>query len=129
MRGTFGVLGFALAVSAILGYPRPSAATLSSTQLALLLVQALASSAIIVQSGRRLSRRLPGALLTAFVAAVPATLAVLVVLEWTGGSEAAASWGRLIKGSLQLALLETAPVGYLLWRLRQWQLQREQGSS
>ena len=121
MRGTFGVVGFALAVSAILGYPRPSAATLSGTQLVLLVVQALGSSAVIVQSGRRLSRRFLGALLTASVACVPATLAALLVNEWFTHAETQASWGHLLTASLELALVETVPVAYLLWRVRQWQ--------
>lgn len=124
MRGTFGVIGVALGVHAILGYPRPSAATLTRMQLALLLVQAVASSAVIVESGRRLSRRLTWAMLIAFVAGVPATLAVMMLVEWSGGREAPATWGHLFKASAQLALLEAAPVGYLIWRLREGRIEK-----
>jgi hypothetical protein len=125
MRGTFAVIAVALAISATLGYPRPAAGALTGIQLAGLVTQALASSWVIVQSGRRLSRRFPGAILTAAVACVPATLAVLMVYEWIAAAETPASWGHLFKASIELALVEMVPVGYLLWRVRQWQ---EEGS-
>jgi hypothetical protein len=57
MRGTFAEIGVALAVSATLGWPRPAAAMLTGVQLALLVSHAVASGVVIVQSGRRLSRR------------------------------------------------------------------------
>jgi hypothetical protein len=118
MRGTIGVIGFALGVHAILGYPRPSAATLTGMQLLLLLLQAVASTAVIVGSGRGLSRRITWAIAVALVACVPATLAVLMIVEWNGGREAPATWGHLLGASAKLALLEAVPVGYLLWRLQ-----------
>lgn len=124
MRGTFAVIGVALAIHATLGYPRPSAAMLTGGQLAALVSQAVASTVVIVQSGHRLSRRLPWAILVALVAAVPATLAILMILEWSGGQEAPATWPHLFKASVQLAVVEAAPVGYLLWRLREWQVER-----
>ena len=126
MRGTFAVVGLALAVSATLGWPRPPAAMLGGGQLAFLVSQAIVSSIVIVQSGRRLSRRFPGALATAIVAGVPATLAVLMIMEWSGPREAPATWAHLFKASVQLAAVEAAPVGYLLWRLRQSQIEKNQ---
>ena len=125
MRGTFTVIGVALAVSATLGWPRPAAAMLTGVQLALLVSQAVASGVVIVRSGRRLSRRPLGALAVAVVAGVPVTLALLMIVEWTGPREAPATWAHLFKASLQLAALEAAPVGYLLWRLRQWQIEND----
>jgi hypothetical protein len=125
MRGTFAVIGVALAVSATLGWPRPAAAMLTGAQLALLVSQAVASGAVIVQSGRRLSRRPLGAVAVAVVAGVPVTLAFLMIVEWTGPRGVPATWAHLFKSSLQLAALEAAPVGYLLWRLRQRQLEKD----
>jgi hypothetical protein len=125
MRGTFAVIGVALAVSATLGWPRPAAAMLTGVQLALLVSQAVASGGVIVQSGRRLSRRPLGALAVAVVAGVPVTLALLMIVEWTGPHEAPATWAHLFKASLQLAAVEAAPVGYLLWRVRQWQIEKD----
>jgi hypothetical protein len=118
MRGTFAVIGVALAIHATLGWPRPADAMLTRGQLAFLVIQAVASSVVIVQSGRRLSRHLYGAVAVAFVAGVPATLAVLMIVEWSGGREMPATWGHLFVASVKLALVEAAPVGYLLWRLR-----------
>jgi hypothetical protein len=116
MRGTLAVIGVALAIHATLGWPRPSAAMLTGGQVLFLVIQALASSAVIVQSGQRLLRHLPWAVAVAFVAGVPASLAVLMIGEWSGGREAPATWGHLFKASVQLAVVETVPIGYLLWR-------------
>jgi hypothetical protein len=118
MRGTFAVIGIALAIHATLGYPRPADATLTRGQLAFLVMQAVASSLVIVQSGRRLSRHLYWAVAVALVAGVPATLAVLMIVEWSGGGEAPATWAHLFGASIKLALVEAVPVGYLLWRLQ-----------
>ena len=65
----------------------------------------------------------PWAMLIALVAGVPATLAVLMLLEWSGGREAPATWGHLLKASAELALLEAMPVGYLIWRLREGRIE------
>ena len=119
MRGTFAVIGIALAIHATLGFPRPAAAMLTRGQLAFLVFQSAASGWVIVQSGRRLSRHLYWAAVVAFVAGVPATLAVLMIVEWSGGAEAPATWGHLFAASVKLALVEAVPVGYLLWRLRE----------
>jgi D-aminopeptidase len=48
---------------------------------------------------------------------VPATLAVLMVMEWRHPSEPLAAWGQLLGGSVRFAALEALPVGYLLWML------------
>ena len=117
MRGTFAVVGLALAIHATLGWPRPADAMLTPGQLAFLVFQAVASSVVIVQSGRRLSRHLDWAVVVAFVAGVPATLAVLMIVEWIGGREAPATWGHLFVASVKLAVIEAAPAGYLLWRV------------
>ena len=98
---------------------------LTGVQLALLVSQAVASSVVIVQSGRRLARRPLGALAVAVVAGVPVTLALLMIVEWTGPREAPATWAHRFKASLQFAAVEAAPVGYLLWRLRQWQIEKD----
>jgi hypothetical protein len=119
MRGTFVVASTALAVSATLGWPRRAAATLTGAQLAFLAAQALVCSAFVVRSGRRLSRRYPGALAVAFTAGVPAGLALLMGLEWHDPHEPVATWASLFKGSVQLASLLAVPVGYLLWGVRQ----------
>jgi hypothetical protein len=48
-----------------------------------------------------------------------------MIVEWTGPHEAPATWAHLFKASLQLAAVEAAPVGYLLWRVRQWQIEKD----
>src|SRR6476661_3833059 len=116
MRGTFAVLGTALAISATLGYPRRAPGALSGSQLALLIAQAVACSAFVVQSGRRLCRRYPGAVLVAFIAGLPGALAVLMGVEWER-REPLATWWDLLAGSAKFAALEAAPVGFLLWML------------
>ncbi len=118
MRGTFAVIGVALAIHATLGYPRPADATLTRGQLAFLVVQALASSLVIAQSGRRLARHLYWAIAVALIAGVPATLAVLMIFEWSAGGEPPATWAHLFGASVKLALVEAIPVGYLLWRFQ-----------
>jgi hypothetical protein len=119
MRGTFAVIGTALAVSATLGWPRRPAAALTGAQLGFLAVQAAACSGFVVRSGRRLCRRIPGALAVAFAAGVPATLVVLMAAEWRDPREPIATWASLLVGSLRLAAIEAVPVGYLLWSLTQ----------
>ncbi|MFL5495548.1 MAG: hypothetical protein ACJ8DC_14285 [Gemmatimonadales bacterium] len=86
MRGTFVVIGTALAVAGTLGL---------------------------------LCRHAPGALAVAFMTGVPASFAVLMSLEWRDPSEPLATWASLLAGSLQLAVLESAPMAYLLWCLGQ----------
>jgi hypothetical protein len=119
LRGTFVVIGTAVAVAGTLGWPRRAAAALTGTQLWFLAAQALACSAFIARSGRSLCRHGPGALAVAFLTGVPASFAVLMSLEWRHPSEPLATWRSLIAGSVQLAALEAAPVGYLLWLLGQ----------
>jgi hypothetical protein len=115
LRGTFIVTTTAVAVA--LGWPRRSAAELPAGQLVFLIAQALASGAFVVRSGRLLCRRYPGALAVALLAGVPVALALLMGLEWLDRREPLATWGSLLKGSVQLAALEAAPAGYLLWLL------------
>jgi hypothetical protein len=117
MRGTFAVIGTALAISATLGWPRRPAATVTGGQLGVLAVQALVCSGVIVRSGRHLSRRPAGAVAVAFAAGVPAALALLMVMAWRDPREPVATWGALFLGSLRFAALEALPVGYLLWNL------------
>jgi len=119
MRGTFAVLGTALAISATLGYPRRAPGELSGSQLAFLIAQAVACSAFVVQSGRRLCRRYPGALFVALMAGLPGALAVLMGVEWVERREPLASWWDLLVGSAKFAALEAVPVGFLLWMLYQ----------
>ena len=119
MRGTFAVVGSALAISATLGYPRRAPAELSGSQLAFLIVQAVACSAFMVQSGRRLCRHYRGATLVAFAAGLPGALAVLMAVEWYQRSEPPAGWWDLVVGSVKFAALEAVPVGFLLWMLYQ----------
>jgi hypothetical protein len=52
-------------------------------------------------------------------------LALLMGLEWLDPREPLATWGSLLTRSVQLAALEAAPVGYLLWLLRQPRAARE----
>jgi len=120
MRGTFAVIGTAVAISATLGWPRRAAADLSGGQLGVLVAQAVVCSAFIARSGRHLSRRFAGALLVAFGAGVPAALAILMVLAWRDHREPVATWGDLLLGTLRLTALETLPIGYLLWNLSRW---------
>jgi hypothetical protein len=119
MRGTFAVLGAALAISATLGYPRRAPGELSGSQLAFLIAQAIACSAFVVQSGRRLCRSYPRALFVAFMAGLPGALAVLMGVEWMERPEPLASWWDLLVGSAKFAALEAVPVGFLLWMLYQ----------
>jgi len=119
MRGTFAVIGTALAISATLGYPRRAPGELSGSQLAFLVAQAMASSAFMVQSGRRLCRHYKGAVLVALTAGVPGALAALMVVEWFARREPLASWWDLLTGSVKFAGLEALPVGFLLWMLYQ----------
>ena len=98
MRGTFAVIAVVLAIHATLGYPRPADALLTRGQLAFLVMQALASSLVIAQSGGRLSRHLYGAIAVALVAGVPATLAVLMIVEWSGGRRGAGHVGPPLGG-------------------------------
>lgn len=119
MRGTFAVTGAALAISATLGYPRRAPGALSGSQLAFLIAQAVACSAFVVQSGRRLCRRFPGAVLVAFTAGSPGALAVLMGVEWAERREPLATWWDLLVGSAKFAALEAVPVGLLLWMLYQ----------
>lgn len=117
MRGTFAVIGTALAVSATLGYPRRSPDELTESQLAFLVVQAVGCSAFVVHSGRRLCRRYRGALVVAFAAGIPASLALLLVLAWLDRREPLANWWSVLAGSVQFATLEAVPAGFLLWLL------------
>jgi hypothetical protein len=119
MRGTFAVVGTALAISATLGYPRRAPGALSATQAVFLVVQAAACAAFVVQSGRRLCRRYPGAVIVAFAAGVPAALALLLGVEWLDRREPMATWWELLAGSVKFACLEAVPVAYLLWLLQQ----------
>jgi hypothetical protein len=119
MRGTFAVMGTALAISATLGYPRRAPGELSGPQLAFLVAQGVACSAFVVQSGRRLCRRYPGAVLVALIAGLPGALAVLMGVEWMQRREPLATWGDLLVGSARFAALEAAPVGFLLWMVYQ----------
>ena len=119
MRGTFAVVGAALAISATLGYPRRAPGQLSGSQLAFLVVQALTCSAFMVQSGRRLCRHYRGAVLVAFAAGVPGALAVLMAIGWYDRREPLAGWWDVLAGSVKFAALETLPVGFLLWMLYQ----------
>ena len=91
---------------------------LTGSQLGFLVAQAVACSAFVVQSGRRLCRRYPGALVVAFTAGLPGALAVLMVVEWSR-REPLASWWDLLRGSVRFAALEAVPVGFLLWMLYQ----------
>jgi hypothetical protein len=117
MRGTFAVVGTALAVSATLGYPRRAPDGLTGSQLALLVAQAVGCSAFVVHSGRTLCRRYRGALLVAFTAGVPASLALLLVLAWLDRREPLTSWWSVLVGSVEFATLEAVPVGFLFWLL------------
>jgi hypothetical protein len=119
IRGTFAVVGTALAISATLGYPRRGPGALSGSQVAFLIAQAAACSGFVVQSGRRLCRRYTGAVLVAFTAGLPGALAVLLAVEWFQPREPLASWWDLLAGSAKFAALEAAPVGFLLWMLYQ----------
>ncbi|HEU4699396.1 MAG TPA: hypothetical protein VFS40_09455 [Gemmatimonadales bacterium] len=118
LGGVLAASGLALAMAATLGWPRRAAAELSTTQLAVLGVQALASSAGLARAGRALCRRYPLAVGVAFVAAVPAALALLMAAEWRDPSTPHASWARLLGDGVRLAALEAVPVGYVLWRVR-----------
>jgi hypothetical protein len=120
MRGTFAVLGTALAISATLGWPRRPPTDLGGGQIAVLVVQAFVCAVVLVRSGRHLSRHCAGALAVAFAAGVPAALAILMLLAWRDPREPAATWGDLFLGSLRFAALEAVPVGYLLWNLTRW---------
>jgi hypothetical protein len=117
MRGTFAVIGTALAVSATLGYPRRSPDGLTGPQVAFLVAQAVGCGAFVVHSGRRLCRRYAGAFVVALTAGIPASLALLMVLAWFDRREPLTSWWSVLSGSLQFAALEAAPVGFLLWML------------
>ncbi|HET9725549.1 MAG TPA: hypothetical protein VFP28_01455 [Gemmatimonadales bacterium] len=119
MRGTFAVIGTALAISATLGYPRRAPGELSGSQVAFLIAQAVACSAFVVQSGRRLCRHYRGAVLVALAAGFPGALAVLMTVEWLERREPLASWWDLLTGSVRFAALEALPVGFLLWMLYQ----------
>src|SRR5690349_4530606 len=119
MRGTFAVIGTALAISATLGYPRRAPGELSGSQVAFLIAQAVACSAFVVQSGRRLCRHYRGAVLVALTAGFPGALAVLMAVEWLERGEPLASWWDLLAGSVRFAALEALPVGFLLWMLYQ----------
>jgi hypothetical protein len=119
MRGTFAVIGTALAVSATLGYPRRAPGELSGSQLAFLIAQAVACSAFMVQSGRRLCRHYRGAVLVAFAAGLPGALAVLMTIGWFDGREPLTGWWDVLAGSVKLAAVEALPVGFLLWMLYQ----------
>ena len=119
MRGTFAVIGTALAVSATLGYPRRAPGELSGSQLAFLVVQAVTCSALVVQSGRRLCRHYRCGVLVAFAAGVPGALAVLMAIGWYDRREPLAGWWDVLAGSVKLAALEALPVGFLLWMLYQ----------
>jgi hypothetical protein len=119
MRGTFAVVGAALAISATLGYPRRAPGELNGSQLAFLLAQAVGCSAFMVQSGRRLCRHYRGAILVAFAAGLPGALAVLMAVEWYQRREPPAGWWDLVVGSVKFAALEALPVGFLLWMLYQ----------
>ena len=119
MRGTFAVVGAALAISATLGYPRRAPGELSGSQLAFLISQAVACSAFMVQSGRRLCRHYRGAILVAFAAGLPGALAVLMAVEWHQRRPPLAGWWDLAVGSVKFAALEAMPVGFLLWMLFQ----------
>jgi hypothetical protein len=119
MRGTFAVLGTALAISATLGYPRRAPGELSGSQLAFLVAQAVACSGFMVQSGRRLCRHYGGAVLVAFAAGVPGALAVLMAIGWFDRREPLAGWWDVLVGSVKFAALEALPVGFLLWMLYQ----------
>jgi len=117
MRGTFAVIGAALAVSATLGYPRRAPDGLTGSQLAFLVAQAVGCSAFVVHSGRRFCRRYRGALVVAFIAGVPGSLALLLVLAWLDRREPLTGWWSVLAGSVQFATLEAVPVGFLLWLL------------
>jgi hypothetical protein len=119
MRGTFAVIGTALAISATLGYPRRAPVELSGSQLAFLVAQAVACSAFMVQSGRRLCRHYRGAVLVAFAAGVPGALAILMAIGWFDRREPLAGWWDVLVGSVRFAALEALPVGFLLWMLYQ----------
>lgn len=119
MRGTFAIIGTALAISATLGYPRRAPGELSGSQLAFLVVQAVTCSAFVVQSGRRLCRHYRGGVLVAFAAGVPAALAVLMAIGWYDRREPLAGWWDVLAGSVKLAALEAWPAGFLLWMLYQ----------
>ena len=80
---------------------------------------AILCSAFVVRSGRRLCRRFPGALLVAFTAGVPAALALLMSVEWFDARQPMATWWELFGNSVRLAALETVPLAYFLWILRQ----------
>jgi D-aminopeptidase len=112
--GTFVVCGTAIAISAALGWPRRAAAELAATDLAFLVMQAVACTAFIVRSGWRISRRYLGAIAVAFVGGLPAALAVFTALEWRTPSSPAASWGHLLGGAARFAAIEALPVGLLL---------------
>jgi hypothetical protein len=115
--GTLAICGAAVAISTALGWPRRAAAELPGSALAFLIVQAVVCGAFVVRSGRSLRRRYPGAVAVAFVAGVPAALAVLMVVEHRDPSEPLATWGHLLAASVRFAALEAVPVGYLLWML------------
>jgi hypothetical protein len=119
MRGTFAVVATALAISATLGYPRRAPPELSGSQLAFLITQAVACSAFVVQSGRRLCRHYGGSVIVALAAGVPGALAVLLAVGWFDRREPLAGWWDLLAGSFKFAALEMLPVGFLLWMLYQ----------
>ena len=119
MSGTFVVFATAIAISTTLGWPRRAAAELTGSQLGFLISQAVVCCAFVLRSGRRVCRRYPGAVAVAFTAGVPASLALLMALEWRDAQEPMTTWTRLFLNSGRLAALEAAPVGYLLWILTQ----------
>lgn len=119
MRGTFAVIGTALAISATLGYPRRAPGELNGSQLAFLVAQAVTCSAFMLQSGRRPCRHYRGAVLVAFAAGVPGALAVLMAIGWYDRREPLAGWWDVLAGSVEFAALEALPVGFLLWMLYQ----------
>ena len=119
MRGIVAVIGTALAIWATLGYPRRAPDELSGSQLAFLVAQAVACSAFVVQSGRRLCRHYRGAVLVAFAAGVPGALAVLMAIAWYDRREPLAGWWHVLAGGVKFAALEALPAGFLLWMLYQ----------
>jgi hypothetical protein len=119
MRGTFAVIGAALAISATLGYPRRAPGDLNGSQLAFLVAQAVTCSAFMVQTGRRLCRHYRGAVLVAFAAGIPGAVAVLMAIGWYDRREPLANWWDVLAGSVKFAALEALPVGFLLWMLYQ----------
>jgi hypothetical protein len=119
MRGTFAVIGTALAISATLGYPRRAPGDLNGSQLAFLVAQAVTCSTFMVQTGRRLCRHYRGAVLVAFAAGIPGAVAVLMAIGWYDRREPLAGWWDVLAGSVKFAALEALPVGFLLWMLYQ----------